>query len=89
MAEKVVSVKMPSSLVNELRKLQEKNHYLDLSEQLRSVVRQKCLELSNPYTEGLKSLRADLTRDASESSAERAKEKVLRDLIQLLKEDER
>ncbi len=44
MTDTVVSVRMPSTLVRELRILADKNHYMDLSEEIRSVVRTKCID---------------------------------------------
>ena len=43
MKDTIVSVRMPSTLVKELRGLAEKNHYMDLSEELRSVIRDKVM----------------------------------------------
>lgn len=83
MAEKVVSVKMPASLVKELRRLQKRDHYLDLSEQLRSIVRQRCLELTNPYTAEIKRLRQDIQQEIDGSST--AREQILNELIDMLR----
>jgi len=44
MKDLIISVRMPASLVKELKELSEKNHYMDLSEELRSVLRDKCTE---------------------------------------------
>ncbi len=41
MADKLVSIRMPKALVEELKALVEKNHYIDLSEELRSVIRRQ------------------------------------------------
>jgi len=84
MAERVVSVKMPSSLVKELRHLTAEHHYLDLSEQLRSVVRQKCLD----HTRGqeLERLRHDIEQQVSVSNTQMRKEQLLGELSRLLHE---
>lgn len=82
MAERIVSVKMPASLLDELDRLRERHHYLDLSDQIRSIVRQKCLELTNPYTTEIKRLRKDLGGRSD-------REQVLQELIRLLREDAR
>ncbi len=84
MAERVVSVKMPKSLVRELNRLREQDHYLDLSEQIRSVVRRKSLELTNPYVEGMRTLRNDIQSDATRHTA---KEQIIHNLIRMLQED--
>lgn len=82
MAEKIVSVKMPGSLVGELKRLTSEHHYLDLSEQVRSVVRQKCLKYSQPYDDITK-LRRDLEQQINSANASR-KEQILQELQRLL-----
>jgi len=44
MADDIVSIRIPSSLVSELRKTVEKEHFKDLSELIRTVVRKRFLE---------------------------------------------
>jgi len=83
MAEHIISVKMPSSLVAALEKRREQDHYLDLSEQLRSVVRQRCLEITNPYTEGIRRIKEDLKHQTATQSA---REQIVQDLLRLLEE---
>jgi len=45
MKDAMISVRMPSNMIKELKELAEKNHYIDLSEQLRDVIRIKCSKL--------------------------------------------
>jgi Arc/MetJ-type ribon-helix-helix transcriptional regulator len=42
MKDAMISVRMPVSLIEELKDLSQKNHYVDLSEQIRDIIRQKC-----------------------------------------------
>ena len=44
MADTIVSVRMPSSLVQRLKSLSKENHFLDLSEEIRSIVKIKTRE---------------------------------------------
>lgn len=44
MSDTVVSVRMPKQLVLELKQLTINNHYLDLSEHIREVIRTKTFE---------------------------------------------
>jgi Arc/MetJ-type ribon-helix-helix transcriptional regulator len=81
-SERVVSVKMPSTLVHELKRLTAEHHYLDLSEQIRSVVRQKCLKYTQPYDDIAK-LRKELEQQMSNVNASR-KEQILQELQRLL-----
>ena len=39
----VVSIKMPKSMVLDLKQMAVENHYLDLSEQIRDIIREKAL----------------------------------------------
>jgi len=41
MVTSIVSVRMPSSLVQKLRELAKKNHFLDISEEVRSIIKVK------------------------------------------------
>ncbi|NTV23275.1 MAG: hypothetical protein HGA85_02785 [Nanoarchaeota archaeon] len=74
MADQIISVRMPSSLVTELKELAEKNHYLDVSEELRSLLRDKWLEHKDPYSLKLLAIK------------ETAAKAALPDKIQILKE---
>ena len=85
MSERVISVKMPASLVKELRGLTAEHHYIDLSEQVRSVVRQKCLKYTAPYAD-ISQLRTDLEQQIKSTNSQR-KEQLLQDLARLLKEE--
>jgi Arc/MetJ-type ribon-helix-helix transcriptional regulator len=78
MSERIVSVKMPVSLVKELRTLTQQHHYLDLSEQIRSIVRQKALKYSQES-----SLLHDIELQIKESNQQR-KEQLLQELQRLL-----
>jgi metal-responsive CopG/Arc/MetJ family transcriptional regulator len=80
MTEKVISVKMPTALVKELKHLTHEHHYIDLSEQVRSVVRQKCLKYSQQESG---KLLGDIERQIKESNQQR-KEQILRELQKLL-----
>ncbi|MBU1199561.1 MAG: ribbon-helix-helix domain-containing protein [Nanoarchaeota archaeon] len=39
MVTSIVSVRMPSSLVQKLRELAKQNHFLDVSEEVRSIIK--------------------------------------------------
>lgn len=75
MADQIVSVRMPSSLVDELKDLAEKNHFLDVSEEIRSLLRENWRETRDPYA---------LRLMAIKESAEKA---ALPDKINTLKKD--
>jgi hypothetical protein len=74
------------TLLRELERLRAQHHYLDLSEQLRSIVRHKCLEHANPYTQELKRLRTDIERQAQNDEGKLAREQLIQDLVRMLRE---
>jgi Arc/MetJ-type ribon-helix-helix transcriptional regulator len=85
--ERVVSVKMPASLVKELRNFTQAHHYLDLSEQVRSIVRQKCREYGRQ--KDLRALRDDIEQQIRSANSHMKKEQILQELAKLLKEGEK
>lgn len=48
MSDKIVSVRMPVTLVDELKVMTSKNHYMDVSETIRGLLRQRLLEQKSP-----------------------------------------
>ena len=44
MVDSIVSVRMPSSLVQRLKLLSKENHFLDVSEEIRSIIRIKTVQ---------------------------------------------
>ena len=51
MKDAVVSVRIPVSIIQELKTLTKSNHYIDLSEQIREIIRQKILQYSTEEKE--------------------------------------
>jgi metal-responsive CopG/Arc/MetJ family transcriptional regulator len=82
----LVSVRMPSTLVNELRALAEKNHFMDLSEEIRSIVRQKCLEHASPYNLQLKKIVKDIEEEVTKKENVQTKKELISNLKNLLEE---
>lgn len=77
--EMLVSVRIPSSLIKELKTITKKNHFLDLSETIRSIVRHKCMAMMDPYSEEMKKFRKQMSKELLQ------KAKTKTDLIQDLK----
>jgi hypothetical protein len=84
--DRIVSVRMPYALFDKLQALSKREHYLDISECLRSVTRKRCLELSAPYSLELATLRTDLSRAMSQKEDAKRKEQLLTDLRRILGE---
>ncbi|MBR9677150.1 hypothetical protein GOV04_03345 [Candidatus Woesearchaeota archaeon] len=72
---------MPASLVLELKRLAKNNHYMDLSELLRSISRKKYLQQKEPIAAELQQIRHDLT-----SKVKNEQMRKQRDLLLNLKE---
>lgn len=77
---------MPSTLVQELRVLAEKNHFMDLSEEIRSIVRQKCLEQTAPYNQQLKKVVRDIEEEVTKKEKVQTKKELITNLKSLLEE---
>ena len=84
MGDQLVSVRMPVTLVKELKELVHVNHYLDVSEELRSIIRKQASEYLDPYQSSINDLRQKLSKDLKEKNKEVRKEELLRELKVLL-----
>ena len=82
----IVSVKLPTSLVNELRDLQQINHFMDLSDEIRFIVRRYCFNVLNKNLSSSKSIDASLYSDQIESLVheKEKKDQVIADLTKIL-----
>jgi len=70
LADTIVSVRVPSSIIKELRILAEKNHYMDISEEVRSIARDNWLKSQNPVLHELKILKNEITRNVKSKKQE-------------------
>ena len=86
MTDVLVSIRMPTSLVQELRRLAEKNHFMDLSEELRSIVRAKCLHYSSPYNLQIKKVVKDIEDEVSNKEKLETKKELISNLKNFLEE---
>lgn len=76
----MVSVRIPKSLIDELKELKKKHHFLDLSEEVRSLLRQKWLQFTKPELHELKKLRQDIKKELTKKTASELQKKVLAEL---------
>jgi len=85
----VVSVKMPISLLLEMKKLIVTDHYLDMSEAVRSVVRKGCLQYTNPLTSEIKELKENIKTDIVFEQQTSQKQALIEELKRMVRgEDE-
>ena len=61
MANPIVSIRIPGSMIEELREMVQNGHYLDVSELVRGIIRQKWMESRDPYSYQLKKIRKEIS----------------------------
>jgi hypothetical protein len=74
---------MPDSLLNELKKLVTPNYYMDVSDEVRSIVREKYLESKDPYLYEIKKLRKDIYQELKDKQLKKARKQVVEELNQI------
>ena len=82
----LVSIRIPQSLFLELQKLSEKNHFLDISEQVRSIVRDRWQEAKDPQAYHIKQLRKEISQALANKTEEKAQQQLVKEL-ERIKED--
>lgn len=76
----MVSIRMPKTLVAELKELAKSRHFLDLSEEVRSIVRQNWLSHTSPELFELKKLRENIGNEIKRKSRVKVQEEVTKEL---------
>ncbi len=71
---------MPKTLFSELQKLADRNHYLDVSEQVRSIVRDRWKESKDPQAYQLKKLRKDIAEAVKTKNDTQAQQQLIKEL---------
>ena len=84
-AEQIVTVRMPASLIQALKSRTAQDHYTDLSEQVRSIVRKGCLHYVNPVTSEIKELKSQLKAELTQETEDDRAKALLNELKSLLK----
>jgi len=82
--DQLITIRMPASLTRELKKYSEKNHCLDLSEYIRSIVRKKCLEFADPYSTQMQKFRQEIQKDLIQKA--KTKDQLINDLKRITEE---
>ena len=76
----MVSIRMPYSLASELKVMVKTQNFLDLSEEVRGIVRQKWMSSTNPELFEIKKLRENIEHNIRQKSAKRVHEEVAKEL---------
>jgi Arc/MetJ-type ribon-helix-helix transcriptional regulator len=85
MRTNMISVRMPGSLVEELRKNAKTNHFMDLSEEIRFIIKQNFLKYNDPYEYEIKRFKDDIKKEINEKNEE-TRIKFVNELRNLLDE---
>jgi len=80
----IVSIRLPKGLVDELRDIQDVNHFMDLSDEIRFIVRRYCLRFLNS---GNSSMQAPIELIAQQKRKEKLIEELSK-MIDTLKSDD-
>ncbi|MBN2454496.1 hypothetical protein JXB11_03035 [Candidatus Woesearchaeota archaeon] len=80
MTDMLVSVRLPGSLLEELKNFVRKNHYLDISEALRAILREKWEAYSDPYAYELRELRKSITSEMKDQIAKKSEQRLIDEL---------
>ena len=80
MNDVMVTVRMPKSLAARLKELAKEKHFMDLSEEVRSIVRQNWMAYTNPELSLIKKLREDIEAEIKKKSARRVQLEVAKEL---------
>lgn len=84
----IVSVRMPASLVKTLKDLAQKNHFMDLSEELRFIVKQKMIEQIDPFSFQIQKLKDEI-RDGVSKKSQMDRTRFVEELAKVLDEIKR
>jgi metal-responsive CopG/Arc/MetJ family transcriptional regulator len=74
----IVSVRLPKELVSELKDIQQVNHFMDLSDEIRFVVRKYCLSFLN--SQGSQSIQSPIELLAEQ----KRKEQLIQELTKII-----
>ena len=86
MSDVLVSVRMPESLLLKLKKLAEKEHFMDVSEEIRSITRKNWFKFAHPELMELKRLRKDILDEIKKKSEKEIIKRVIEELNEIKKE---
>jgi hypothetical protein len=84
----LVSVRMPYSMLKQLKNLAKLNHFLDVSEEIRTIIRKKCLQYASPYDIHVQKVVDDIHQSIVKKEEIQNKKLVIHKLKKLLDEIE-
>jgi len=82
----LVSVRMPKSLLLKLKEFSKKDHYMDVSEEIRSITRKNWFKFTHPELIEIERLRKDILNEAKKKSEKEITKRVIKELNEIKKE---
>jgi hypothetical protein len=76
----IVSARMPSSLLDELKEYSHKNHYMDISEAIRGILRHKWDSSSDPLSFQVGKIQRTLEEDIRKGIARKSEQLLVEEL---------
>lgn len=86
MSNQIVSIRIPKSLTKKLKDYAFKKHFMDVSEVVRTLLRNRWMEYRDPYTSQVKGLRNDLKSRIIKSTDKNNYSNILKELDMIKKE---
>ena len=80
MKDKIVTIKIPEKMLSDLRKAAYDRNFIDISEEVRSVIRQKWLMYNDLRIMKVKKLKDEIKVEVEKKSQSIAREKVINEL---------
>ncbi len=80
MNDVMVSVRMPQSLLGELKAATVRHHYMDVSETVRSIIRKEWMKSTRPELYEVRRLRENIEEQIRQKSVARITTEVAREL---------
>lgn len=85
MSSSIVSLRIPKSLIRELKQSMKQDHFLDLSDAVRSIIRKRWLEHSDPFTYQIKQLRREI-KSLKHDDKNKPKQQILLEELERIKD---
>lgn len=80
MNDVMVSIRIPAILLNELRDSVDKGHYMDISEAIRAIARDKWMQYKQPELMELKELRRGIEKELKKKTEKTVMKEVIAEL---------
>lgn len=85
----MISVRIPSSLIQELKEVSKKDHFLDLSETVRSIIRDNWSKEKDPSAYQINELRKEISDAMQKKNQEELVSELKKIRDSILGKDER